>query len=129
MLAAADGYSYLHLVIVAGIIIFAAGLKVFVRRVGEPLPEPADLALCAGVAVYLVGLVAFRLRMTGEVGYAKLAVAVALLILFGVGGGLPAWALTAVIAVLLAVLCTVETAADRRPAPRERDVIGLEPPG
>lgn len=49
VLVAADGYSYLHLVIVAGIIIFAVGVKVLTRdSVSAPLPGPARLALCGG---------------------------------------------------------------------------------
>ncbi len=49
VLAAADGYSYLHLVIVAGIIIFAVGIKVLTRgSVSAPLRDPARLALCGG---------------------------------------------------------------------------------
>ncbi|MGA8716512.1 MAG: low temperature requirement protein A, partial [Solirubrobacteraceae bacterium] len=73
VLAAADGYSYLHLVIVAGIIIFAVGIKVLTRdSVSGPLPGPARLALCGGVALYLVGEAAFVLRMVREVDYEKL---------------------------------------------------------
>ena len=61
MLAAADGYSYLHLVIVAGIITFAVGVKVLTRdSVSAPLPDAARLALCGGVAMYLVGHAALR---------------------------------------------------------------------
>ena len=61
VLAAADGYSYLHLVIVAGIITFAVGVKVLTRdSVSAPLPDPARLALCGGVALYLVGHAALR---------------------------------------------------------------------
>ena len=101
MLAAADGYSYLHLVIVAGIITFAVGVKVLTRdSVSAPLPEPARLALCGGVALYLVGHAAFALRMVGEVEYEKLAVAAALLVLYAVGGGLAAWALAVAVAAL-----------------------------
>ena len=36
VLAAADGYSYLHLLIVAGIITFAVGVRVLVEHVGAP---------------------------------------------------------------------------------------------
>src|SRR4029453_2148805 len=79
VLAAADGYSYLHLVIVAGIIVFAVGMKVTIHDLGEPLADAARLALCGGLALYLLGNVAFRLRMVGVVGYAKLAGAVAVL--------------------------------------------------
>jgi len=61
VLAAADAYSYLHLVIVAGIIIFAVGVKSLVQgTVSAPLSDAARLALCGGVAVYLIGNVGFR---------------------------------------------------------------------
>ena len=109
VLAAADGYSYIHLVIVAGIIVFAAGMKVTIHDLGEPLSDPARLALCGGIALYLLGNVAFRLRMVGAVGYAKLAGAAALLALFAVGGQLSALWVTAIATLVLALLCTLET--------------------
>jgi len=114
VLAASDGYSYIHLVIVAGIIIFAVGVKLVVRNpVGAPMPVAGRLAMCSGVALYLLGLSAFRLRMFGQLGVRGVGVAVALLALFGLGGSIPAWSLAAAIAVLLAVLCVAETAAER----------------
>jgi low temperature requirement protein LtrA len=109
VLAAADGYSYLHLVIVAGIITFAVGARVLARHVGVSLPDAARLALCGGVALYLVGHVAFRWRLSGELERQKLAVAAALLLLYAVGGGIAGWVLAAAVAALLAVLCAVET--------------------
>jgi low temperature requirement protein LtrA len=115
VLAAADAYSYLHLVIVAGIITFAVGVKVLTRdAVGVPLPDPARLALCGGVALYLVGIASFSLRMFGEIEYQKLAVAAALLVLYAVVGGLAAWVLAAAVAVLLVALCAAESEAVRR---------------
>jgi low temperature requirement protein LtrA len=115
VLAAADGYSYLHLLLVAGIIVFAVGVKVLARgAVGSPLAEPARLALCGGVVLYLMGHVAFRLRLVGSIGYEKLAVAAALLVLFALGGDISAWTLTGAVAVLLGALCTIETVRDRR---------------
>jgi low temperature requirement protein LtrA len=112
VLAAADGYSYLHLVIVAGIITFAVGVRVLTRgAVGAPLEGPARLALCGGVALYLVGNAAFRLRMTGEAGVEKIVVAVAALLLYAVGGTLPAWLIAALLALLVGALCVVETAS------------------
>jgi len=110
VLAAADGYSYLHLLIVAGIITFAVGVKVLTRgSVTAPLPDPARLALCGGVALYLAGHTAFAVRMVGEVEYEKLGVAAALLVLYAVGGGLAAWALAVAVAVLMGALCVAET--------------------
>ncbi len=109
MLAAADGYSYLHLVIVAGIIIFAVGMKETIHDLGEPLSDAGRLALCGGIAVYLLGNVAFRLRMVGAVGYAKLAGVVALLAVFALGGPLSALWVTALATLVLATLCALET--------------------
>jgi low temperature requirement protein LtrA len=111
VLAAADGYSYLHLVLVAGIIVFAVGVKLAVHDVGHELAAAARLALCGGVALYLVGHVAFRLRMVGSVGWEKLVAAGALLLLYAVGAAWPAWTLEAAVAILLGAMCAVESAA------------------
>jgi len=111
VLAAADGYSYLHLVIVAGIIVFAVGMKVAIHDLGGPLSDAARLALCGGVALYLVGNAAFRLRMVGAVSAAKLAGAVALLPVFALSGGLSALWVTAAVTLTLAALCALETLA------------------
>ena len=109
VLAAADGYSYMHLIIVAGIIIFAGGVKLVVHNsVSAPMPDAGRLAMCGGAAVYLVGLAAFRLRILGEHSFGRLLVALAMLVLFAAGGGLPAWAIGAGIAALMAALCAGE---------------------
>ena len=121
VLAAADGYSYLHLVLVAGIITFAVGVKFLTRdSVSAPLPDPARLALCGGVALYLVGHAAFALRMVREVEYEKLGVAVALLVLYAVTGGLAAWAVAAAVAAMMAALCAAETDTLREAVSRRR---------
>jgi low temperature requirement protein LtrA len=108
VLAAADAYSYLHLVIVAGIIIFAVGMKLAIHDLGEPLSDAARLTLCAGVAIYLLGNAAFRLRMVGTVAYGKLAGAGGLLAVFALGGELSALWLMAVATLVLAILCALE---------------------
>jgi low temperature requirement protein LtrA len=109
VLAAADGYSYLHLVIVAGIIVFAVGMKVTISDLGEPLSAAARLALCGGLALYLLGNAAFRLRMVGAVSYAKLAGAAGLLAVFAVGEKLSAVWVAAAATLVLAALCALET--------------------
>jgi low temperature requirement protein LtrA len=124
VLAAADGYSYLHLLIVAGIITFAVGVRVLVRHVGGPMASAPRLALCGGVALYLLGHVGFRWRLAGALEREKLAVAIALLILYAVAGGLAAWLLAAAVAALLAALCAVETV--RQP---EGELFGASPEG
>ncbi len=115
VLAAADAYSYLHLVIVAGIITFAVGIKVLTRdSVSSPLPGPARLALCGGVALYLVGNAAFSLRLLGALEYEKLAVAAALLVLYAVSSALPAWVVAGAVTALLGGLCVAEAETVRR---------------
>ena len=118
VLAAADAYSYLHLVIVAGILVFAAGVKIAVHEVGEPVDDATRLALCGGVALYLVGHVAFGLRMVGVVGVEKLVAAAALLVLYVAGGELAAWVLGAAVTVVLGVMCAYETVTAHRAEPR-----------
>lgn len=109
VLAAADGYSYMHLVIVAGIIVFAVGMKVTIHDLGHPLPEAGRLALCGGVAMYLLGHLAFRMRMVGEVGWEKVAGAAALAVVFAAGGDLSAIWVAAATTAVLAAICAAET--------------------
>jgi low temperature requirement protein LtrA len=113
VLAAADAYSYLHLVIVAGIIIFAVGIHFVSIHAGGPLGQSARLTLCGGVALYLIGHVGFRLRIAGELEYEKVAVAAALIVLYAVGGGIDAWVLAGGVTVLVGALCAFETWRDR----------------
>ena len=87
MLAVADAYSYLHLLLVSGIIVSAIGLKAGVAHVAEPLSDGARLALCGGVALYLGGHVAFGLRLAGEAGVDKALAAVGCLAIFILGAG------------------------------------------
>jgi len=114
VLAAADGYSYLHLPIVAGIILFAVGAKLLVR--GDPtaaLPGSARLVLCGGVAVYLLAHLAFQVRL-GEVqaldlrARGRLLAAAVLAALYAFGGGVAGLVVAAVVAVVLAAVCGAE---------------------
>jgi low temperature requirement protein LtrA len=109
VLAAADAYSYLHLVIVAGIIVFAVGMRLATEGVAEPLSDAARLALCGGLGGYLIGHAAFRLRLVGELDVDKLLAAALLLILFAAGGDVAAWGVTSLAAGVLTALCAHET--------------------
>jgi low temperature requirement protein LtrA len=108
VLAAADGYSYLHLLLVAGIVVFAVGVRVAIDDLGGPLSDAARLALCGGVGLYLSGHAAFRLRMVGTLNRFELAAIVAVMVLFALTGGLAAWVVVALAAVLVLALCVAE---------------------
>jgi low temperature requirement protein LtrA len=129
VLAAADAYSYLHLVLVAGIIVFAVGVKLAVHDLRQPLGDATRLALCGGVALYLVGHVAFGLRMVGMVGWEKLAAAAAVLVLYLAGGEMPGWTLAGAVTVLLGLMCAFETASARGAMPRAARAGALSGPG
>jgi low temperature requirement protein LtrA len=108
VLAASDAYSYLHLLLVAGIIVFAAGARLLAQHAAAVMPDASRLALCGGVAAYLLGLSASHRRLTGTWALARLAACSSLLVLFAFSGGLPAWAVACAVAGMLALLCVAE---------------------
>ena len=129
VLAAADSYSYLHLLIVAGVIIYAGGIRMVVHnQLGSPMPAPGRLAFCGGVALYLVGVSAFRLRMLGELSRGRVGVAGALLVLFAVLKSAPAWTVGAGVTALIVGLCALESLAEYRSSHDEGKAGGTSVP-
>jgi low temperature requirement protein LtrA len=76
---ARDGYSYLHLPMVAGIALLAVGLKRTLGHVQSPLTLVPAAALLGGAALYLLAHVAFRLRSSHTLSVRRLLCAVVLL--------------------------------------------------
>ena len=111
VLAAADGYSYLHLLIVAGIIIFAVGAKIAVAHAAHPLSTAAALTLCGGVALFLVGHAAFRLRMLRVVAWPELAAAAACALPLALAADHPATLTAGALTIVLAALVGYEMVA------------------
>ena len=73
-----DSYGYLHLPMVAGIVLLALGLKKTLGHVEEPLKLVPAVALLGGTAMYLVAHVAFRLRNVHRFSVQRLLCAVVL---------------------------------------------------
>jgi low temperature requirement protein LtrA len=63
-LMARDSYSYLHLPMIAGIVLLALGVKKTIGDVGEPLKTVPAVALFGGIALYYAGHIGFRYRNT-----------------------------------------------------------------
>jgi low temperature requirement protein LtrA len=102
---ARDLYSYLHLPMVAGIVLFAFGLKTTMAHVDSPLGAVEAVGLCGGLAVYFAAHVAMRLRIGGGLGRGRPAATVGLLGLLPVAGAVPALAaLGLVVAVCVALI-------------------------
>ena len=59
---ARDTYSYLHLPMVAGIVLFALALKQTLGHIGDELETVPAVALCIGPAFYLLAHDAMRFR-------------------------------------------------------------------
>jgi low temperature requirement protein LtrA len=106
---ARDVYSYLHFPLVAGIVIAAFGLHETLAHVHEPLDDIAAFALLGGVAIYLFGHVAVRLRGAHSWNRRRLAVGLLLLALVPAVEEMDSLATLAVVATLLAGLIAVET--------------------
>ncbi len=105
---ARDSYSYLHLPMVAGIVLGAVGLKKTLGDVGDPLKTVPAFALCGGIALYLLAHILFRLRNVRSLNRQRLVTAGLLLVLFPVALELPALATLAIVAGLLAGLIAYE---------------------
>jgi low temperature requirement protein LtrA len=105
---ARDSYSYLHLPMVAGIILFAVGVKKTLGDVSEPLKVVPAVALCGGVALYLAAHVLFRLRNVRTWSVRRVVATFALLALIPLAVELPALATLALVAALTGALIAYE---------------------
>ncbi|HWO15789.1 MAG TPA: low temperature requirement protein A [Solirubrobacterales bacterium] len=106
---ARDSYSYLHLPMVAGIVLVALGMKRTIGHVDEHLRAEIAFALMGGLAAYLLGHVAFRYRHVHTINRQRLLLAVVLLALVPVAVELPALASLAIANALVWVMIAYET--------------------
>jgi low temperature requirement protein LtrA len=106
---ARDSYSYLHLPMVAGIVLVALGMKKTLGHVEDPLKVVPAFALLGGTAVYLLAHVAFRYRHIRTLNTRRLGCALVLFALMPVALELPALAMLGILAGLLITLITIET--------------------
>ena len=129
---ARDSYSYLHLPMVAGVVLVALGMKKVLEYVGDA--EAHDLAdslalvptaaLYGGASLYLLAHVAFRLRNVHTVNAPRVVVAGALAALVPLGDRLPALGALGLLAALTVGLIAFEAVrfADVRERVRHEEV-------
>jgi low temperature requirement protein LtrA len=106
---ARDSYSYIHLIMVAGIVLVALGLKKTIGHFGDELATVPAFALLGGLAIYLLGLVAFRYRHVRTVNRQRSMLALILLILVPVATQMPALVALAIANLLLWPMIVYET--------------------
>ena len=106
---ARDSYSYMHLALVAGIVLAAFGIKVTIAHTADHLHAVPAFALLGGVAVYLLGLVGFRYRHVHTVSRRRLGLAIVLALLIPVATAIPALVSLAVVDLLLVAVIALDT--------------------
>jgi low temperature requirement protein LtrA len=112
---ARDSYTYLHVFLVAGIVLVAFGLEAVLAHTDKDLHWEAAFGLCGGLALYLLGLVALRYRQKRDWNRYKPICAALLLILIPVATQLPALVTLAIATALVALLVAREhTSYDER---------------
>ena len=105
---AREGYSYLHLPLVAGIVLFAFGLKTTLGHAGQELATVPAVGLCGGAALYLLGHVAFLFRTTGRLWRRRTIGAIVLLALIPAAVVVPALAALGLVAAVCSSVVAYE---------------------
>jgi low temperature requirement protein LtrA len=105
---ARDVYTYLHLPMVAGIVLFAFAMKTTLAHVGHELATIPALGLCIGSALYLLAYVALRFRIARTVGGGRLLAAVVCALLLPVALVVPAVVALALVAAVWVALHAYE---------------------
>jgi low temperature requirement protein LtrA len=82
-------------------------------HVGDPLGTVSAVALCGGVALYLLGHNAFRLREVGSVSVPRLVVTVSCCALIPVAVSGPSLITLSILAGLMCALAAFETVRSR----------------
>jgi len=106
---ARDSYSYLHLPMVAGIILVALGMKKTLEHVDDPLETVPAFALIGGLAIYLLAHVAFRYRNVHTISVRRLVLGVALFALLPLAPEISALATLAIVTAVACCLIAYET--------------------
>jgi low temperature requirement protein LtrA len=104
-----DAYTYLHLPMVAGIVIFAFGVKTTLAHVHAHLHSLPAAALCGGVSLYLLALSAFKRRNVGSFNRPRLTAATLLVAVVPAAMRLPALASLALVSTIACSLIAFET--------------------
>jgi low temperature requirement protein LtrA len=128
---ARDAYSFIHLPLIAGVALLAAGMKKVLEYVGDarhnalsdPLAGAGLYALYGGVALYLLAHAAFKRRTMGILMPQRIIAAATLLLLMPLVTRSPALMALALVTCIVALLIRYELTryADERERTRHED--------
>jgi low temperature requirement protein LtrA len=105
---ARDAYAYLHLPMIAGIVLVALGVKKTIGDVDHALETVPAVALFGGIALYYAAHVGFRLRNVGSLNAARLVALLVCLALIPLGTEVDALVSLALAAAVTSTLITYE---------------------
>jgi low temperature requirement protein LtrA len=117
---ARDSYGVLHVLLIAGVVLVALGLKKALLEVEAPLETVPAFALCGGAALYLLGHVAFRLRNVGSLNRQRLFTGIVLVALIPFADAVDAVVAVAAVAIVHVVLIAYEAVHFREARERVR---------
>jgi low temperature requirement protein LtrA len=103
-----DIYTYLHLPIIAGIVLVAVGDELVIAHPTADLHNAGALVTLGGPALVLAGLMACAARLSQALGVARIIAVVALLVAVPVSAGAAGLIVSALVTTLLAGLVVVE---------------------
>jgi low temperature requirement protein LtrA len=98
---ARDAYTYAHLPMVTGVVLFAFAMRAALAHVHTDLDLVPAVALCCGSALYLTGFVALRWRVSRRLGRGRPIAAVVLVAITPAATHVPALAALALVATVL----------------------------
>jgi low temperature requirement protein LtrA len=107
-LLARDAYTYLHIPMIAGIIVTAVGDELVIAHPEETLSHAGLAVIAGGPALYLLGHVAFRLRMARSLSRKRLGATAAIGVAGAIGAYVPALATAALVLAVLVMLIAAE---------------------
>jgi low temperature requirement protein LtrA len=134
---ARDAFSYLHFVMVAGIVLFAMSLKKSLTHYDAHLAAVPATALCAGLGAYVLAHVLLRYRLSRTIGHGRPAAFLALMVLWPFAGHMPALAALSFAAAIFVGLIAYEAIRYRETrayirhgaTPTEELMTGQQVPG
>jgi low temperature requirement protein LtrA len=124
---ARDSYSFLHLPMVAGIVLIALGMKKTLGHVDHHLEIVPATAMFGGTALYLLAHVAFRYRNLHSINRRRLLIAIVLVALIPLVLEIPALAALALLAAVLVALIAYEAIRFADARDRVRHELAREP--
>jgi low temperature requirement protein LtrA len=101
-------FTYLHLPMVAGIVLFAFAMRATLVHVGSNLDTVRAFGLCCGPALYLSAYVGLRFRVSRTLGRGRLVAAVVCAALLPAAVVVPAIAAVGLIAAVFVALHAYE---------------------